>query len=1004
MALIAVGLAAALGWAQLVMAPRLRAIPEQAGTVSSKRWLIATVAVVLTAGLAVQSWFRPGTTIATGDISVPNGTAWLERLFEPWAWTGSNLGEPSQLPLLLPWAAVLEVVRALGGEPELAQRIWYTTLFIAAGVGAFGLLAALKMGPVAALVGAIVYVFNPYVVSGVNINYVYLAALSLLVAVPAVVVAVGTGRLSVRLGVVLLVLTAPMVGYVYQNPPLVGMVIGAGLAAPLVVGWVDGREAAFRSVRTLSLASPLLLAASAFWIVPAILHLSGVGSGQLASISSWSWTESRATIRNAFWLNTIWAWSFPQYNPFAAAYDVLPLSLLRFALPAVAFSALALGPSYPLRSDGSSRSDRALRLAVAAGTAATIIIFLSTGTNPPGNVAFDFLYGLPFGWLLREPGRFLMVVALAYSVLIAAVVDMLLANRSRSRFKLLRPGVLRALRASAAPLALGTALCLGFPLYTGAIVPDTRSELPPAHVTMPSYWKEMAGVVDRLPIQGALLVMPPDDFYAMPYTWGYYGTEGFVVDLFHRHIVVPNAQGYSSTSPELLSAVNLTAQSILAHDWRQVETLAAALNTPLILVRHDIDTHYPGRVIVPPNNLAQALKAAPNFSLIRTIGSLDLFALTNRIAETEVVRDFRTVNNQAPDLRLLSVLPASTALVTGVAQRGIPYVLQAPALELWQDKGDRLVWQAPVPTGWTYGMAELDSKTVVALDHAGTFTAGSAGTSVAYAPNVPNVEVSLTERATLSNGTFASGLWGPVGDCNAVLPAPRPYLSAAVVANGAPGGFPALQLSATADSACESQMLAWQGGPLFLTLMIHAVEGSPPRLCLWEFGAGRCASLPNIPQTTGWSEFRATVTPDPGTSAISLFLYADVNGPGSRTVNEYANVRVVEVPALPTFALLANPDGPPASFRQLVVHRSTFSSQWQGSTGGEHVMVDGMLNGWLVPLGSSDRFVASYRAAGVFRASEWISLLALLITALFPVWLWLIRLVLGRSRRALARL
>ena len=291
------------------------------------------------------------------------------------------------------------------------------------------------------------------------------------------------------------------------------------------------------------MAVPLLLAASSYWIVPAVLHLSGFSGSRVVSLATWTWTEGRATIRNAFWLNAIWGWRFPEYYPYAPAYDGLPLKVAAFGLPAIAFSALAL--QVRARRDQRVQRDREFRLAVAAATVALIVIFISTGTNAPGNIVFDPLYSLPFGWLLREPGRFLMLVALAYAVLTAVVVQALVHRNSAIesvRSHRLSSGILRF---AVAPLVLGTSILAGFPLFTGAIVPDNRPGLPPAHVKMPGYWTEMAGFVDALPIQGALLVMPPDDFYQMPYTWGYYGSDAFVVEMFHRPVLVPNGQGYS---------------------------------------------------------------------------------------------------------------------------------------------------------------------------------------------------------------------------------------------------------------------------------------------------------------------------------------------------------------------------------------------------------------------------------------------------------------------------
>src|SRR5439155_19111894 len=205
----------------------------------------------------------------------------------------------SQLPLALPWAAVLGFIHALGGDPGLAQRAWYTVLFVIAGLSALGLVRALGMSPLAGTIGALVYIFNPYVVSEVNTNPVFLAALGPLAGMPALLAAAGTRRLPVRWSVVLVAVMAPLLGYVFFNPPLVGMILCAMLATPLVVAWVEGSDAGFRTIRALILALPILLLASAYWIIPAILHTRSLDSSQLSNIASWSWTETRATLRNA---------------------------------------------------------------------------------------------------------------------------------------------------------------------------------------------------------------------------------------------------------------------------------------------------------------------------------------------------------------------------------------------------------------------------------------------------------------------------------------------------------------------------------------------------------------------------------------------------------------------------------------------------------------------------------------------------------------------------------
>jgi hypothetical protein len=986
-------------WLEFGWRGRLNHTQDEITTHGSKAWVAATVVIAAIAGVAVQTWFRPGTAIAGGDVVLPDGSAWFGRLLDPWIWGGSTLGEPSQLLMALPWAAVLGLVQWFGGDPATAQRVWETLLFVGAGLGALALLAALRIGPIGAVAGSAIYLLNPYVVTWVAPFDVYIAAMFLLPAVPAALIAAGTGRLSLWRSATLIAAVAPLVGYTFFSPPLVGMIFAAMLASPLVVAWVEGRTAGVRCLRALLLSLGLLLATSAYWIVPAALHLSKTNLSPSGLLIGFNWIqgELRTTIRNAFWLNTRWMWIAPEYFPYARRYDEMPLSALKFVMPAVAFSALAGGAAggglYRTRS-------RNLRLATVAATVALLLVFISTGTKLPGSILFDALYSLPFGWLLQEPERFLMLAALAYSILLAIVIEALVTHPSVAGMASSRRITMPALRVLVAPVAIAiAALVAGFPLYTAALVPDSGAPLPvwavharPQHVQMPGYWSEMARASDALPIRGALLVMPPDDFYEMPYTW-YYGSDAFISKLFQRRVLVPSSQGYTSASSQLIDAVNLTGQSILHRNWPLTQALVTALNAPLILVRRDIVTPYPNHSILPPNELAASLLAAPNFALVRQIGSLDLFALRDTIAEAEVSLNVAIINSQTPDLRVLSMLPLNTALVSGDSRPGLSKVIQAPPLELWQAQENVMTWHSPAPPGWAYRLAVLGTTTQVALNRSGTFKVENSDVVINYAPNSSDsaVTVSMAGRTTLSNGDFTAGLWEPVFDCNAVAPAQAATHITAGIVRDAPNGLPSLRLSALLDSACERQTLDWHGGSLVLSLMVRHVKGSTPRICVWQTGPERCAAIESIPDRTGWIAYRTAVNPEAGTRALTLHLYADMDPLGDGSINEYADIRALEVVSsdsvLPGFALLGSPDPQMRSLEQLVVVHSAFSTAWQGPSESHHVLVDGMLNGWFVGSGlNSNTFSAKYSPATVFWSAGWLSVAVYFAIAAFALW------------------
>jgi arabinofuranan 3-O-arabinosyltransferase len=980
-------LAVAVGAAWLEFARGARSSPktnELETSHASWQWLLVVVVVTVLAGAAIQTWFRPGTAIGLGDAAMPGGFAWIERLLEPWVWTGFNAGEPSQLPLELPRAAVSKLVQLWGGDASVAQRAWYTLLYVGAALGAVGLMWALRFGPVAAFVGASVYVLNPAMVSEVEINPVFLAALCPMVALPAAIVAVGTGRLPIRWAAAIVTVLAPLVGYVFFNPPLIGMVLAAMVGSPLLVGFVYGRAAATRSLLALALGLLVLLAVSAYWIVPAFIHLAGFTGSHLAPLASWAFTERRASLRNGFWLNTAWGWTYTEFYPFASSYESFPLSILRFVLPAIAFVTLALNAGSQANDQSLSRPSL-LRLSVTVATIALFVILLSNGTNSPGNLVFIPLYNLPFGWLLREPGRFLLLAAAMYAVMVAVVIEALTRHVSW-RTALKSPRLAPSWRLASVPVALGTAILLGFPIYTGAEIPNSRPGLPTGHVTMPAYWPQMATFVDSAPIEGNLLVLPPDDFYGMPYTWGYYGADSFIPELFRRHVLVPNPQGsgYVPTAPQLIGAVELVGQAILQHKWQQAAATAGALNAPLILVRGDIQSAYPGRTIMPPDALGSALATAPNFVLIHRVGLLELFELAQGASIPGVHSNFVTVDSPTPDLRVLSLLGPDDAIVSHRPQAGLTSLTQAPSLADWPVVANNLIWRPSPPRDASYELSELESQTTFVFDRPGAFYPGVPNTQVEFRPDsiADPITVSVGVRQAIVNGDFSAGPWGPVSDCSAVGGSgPKPSSSAQVVDDG-PGGTRAMHLTAFAGTACVNQPITWRGGSIVLRLMVNQLRGSLPRLCLWEVGPQRCATMPAVSGASGWSTFGAALTPDSGTTALTLYLYADGRGASDQTISEYASAQVMELPELPTFDLIARPNSDAGNVPHLIVFPETFSDAWQGSNG-THVLVDGMFNGWLTTAPQS--FSARYEPADAIHRAQILSVVAVLLLTSFLI-------------------
>ena len=952
---------------------------------------IGLAIVGLVAAIAAQSWFDPGRLLAGGDVSPVVGTAWLGQLFAPSSWSGSDLGGPAIGETRVPFAAVYWLVHALHGSPALAEEIWYIALFVGAAAACYLLLRALLVGPAGSTLGALAYVFNAHVVT-IGTNPVFLAAMVLLAGLPAVVLTTASGRWTVRSGVLLLGASAPFLGYVSLNPPLVFM-IGTLLASmPLLVGWLDGRAAARRALRTLALGALLLTLASSYWLIPTVLQLKIDATSTLATQSSWIWTEGRATLANGFWLNNDWGWKYAEYYPYADAYDKFPLLVLKFLLPITAFGFLVLA-RFP-RAIGVTA--RRARLGIAASITALFLILLSTGTHLPGALIFDPLYQLPVGWLLREPGRFLILGGLAYSVLLALTTE-----AARERLNSFELSTLwcwrsalhhRGLRLAAVSVTVSAAvLAPGFPLITGAVAPDHRPLLPSTHVSVPAYWTAMASYLNRSAPPGNLLVLPRDDFYQMPYTWGYYGADTFITNLIARNVVDPIAQGYTPAPQELTGAVGLVQQGLLAHDWPSVQRTLGAIGTQLLLVRGDVNPAFPNRHIAPPAALERALREDKDMRLVHRFGKLELFALRRSINPAGPVARYATVNSAKPDLRDLALFPSGTVLISSPMRSDVPAALQFPPVSQWRLVGDELETSVVEPPGRGYNIKLLSATGAFKRSSASSKHRARLITRVRDREGQEVEELSYKLGGSLlSDGDFASGTWGAVHNC-AAFPgtAATARISAHVLPGQGPGGLPALALSAEADSACVVRPLAWRSGPLFVSLWVRNVSGAAPRMCLWQMPINECAALSPLPPSSAhsrWYHYQAIVTPDSGTRTLALYLYADVFTPGAITTSDYSGVVVRRSPVVLQPVVVATPQSHERPASALYTVGESFSPDWIGPSGDQRVEVDGLRNGWLGPY--TRDYPLRFGPSSWYVLSRFVSLLAsgLLLALALSLW------------------
>lgn len=384
----------------------------------------AVLAVGVLAAAAIQVWLG-SPVIGPGRSTPIEGTTWLHRLHGAFA-AGAGV-HVIAAALQLPIDASATVLHGVGLPASADARLWISLLFAAVTMAMTWMLLALGLGVAAAVTGGALYAFSPYLMAMSGFDVTYLAAMALVPGIVAWVVTIVDRGLSTR-RLAWAVPGALLAGLAAGSPSLLLACLVAVPGSLLLVGWIRGTGQL--GVITRRVGGGLLAAAamSLYWLVP---YVEAIVTGDLVTEAAhrrWQWASVHATVAHAFWLNTAFDWTNPTVFPYAGDFHRFPLVLLRYAVPIVAFSALGVVAVTGIRS-----AQVRMRVVIVASAVALVVITISTGSNTPGAPIFGLLRALPLGWLFEDPGRFLFVVGGSYSVLVAALIDQVVAQSQGGR-------------------------------------------------------------------------------------------------------------------------------------------------------------------------------------------------------------------------------------------------------------------------------------------------------------------------------------------------------------------------------------------------------------------------------------------------------------------------------------------------------------------------------------------------------------------------------------------
>ncbi len=675
--------------------PAAAALPHARTTFHAARSYTIVFAI---SSVIVSRWFVTGTFISTGDMG-----AFIRRGWEPgmaWAWNYQISGGGSAAHTIGRWPefVLIHLVDFLGGDEAVAQWLFYTLIYGAVAVGVSFAAAAVVRSDLAVIVAGTFGVMNGFFLTRLPnpLNIISVATIAILTGI-ALRVAQGR-RIPPVVGGIALMPTS----FLAFNPPMLVVAFAwAGMGTLVLSLFIVGRRGMLRLLWWLVRAAPWALLLNLYWVIPFLgVYTGGGGPESNATFTdptNWSWATINNTIPNILTLVANWAWFRPQYLPFASALDQPQWIWVRYLLPML----LLLSPVLAVRAHR--------RAALSVWGMSAVFVFLAKGLNAPFAGVNLWLYlHVPGFWLFREPmSKLGQLLVIFFGILLAigvhgAITRIRAALAGRAIAELAPPApqprrLLPAAQFSAASLGgitLLLALAYPYPLASGSVIPDERPMQPSAHVRVPDFWRDMAETIDTHHEDGKVLVLPLDDYYQMPTTWGFFGVDSIANLLIRHPVVQPKPDGYFGDVAGFKSNVTAVETALLAGDLEAVPRLLDSAGISEVIVRHDLVRGLPGRTFADDAVLAAAIAEVPGLTRI-VDGPLELWQVSAGAGDS--VRLYDRTLSVATEPAAASAVIGSIGTATAVVplERSTPAPTSPTVVDTAQVTDDSVVWPVP---------------------------------------------------------------------------------------------------------------------------------------------------------------------------------------------------------------------------------------------------------------------------------------------------------------------
>jgi len=563
------------------------------------------VLIVFALGLIPLTWYKPNFIIATGDY-FPIFFNSQEVLYrDVFLWDQRNLGEASLSPVYVVYEVTWFLLQKLGLPVGFIQILIYTFCFVGTGLGMYYFVTLLYPEMrFSAFIASVFYMFNVFVVvrgfqhRGIMFTYLFLPFLMALLV--KIAKDIEHGKNPNKGVLIFAILSVPAFSFAaFNSPNIVLMFLALTSIALYYLVFKRYRMALARNLLKLMILTFLF---NIWWIISIFNYALTPGTlSTEVSVLAWSWTHQRASFLNLFWLNPHWGWN-PIYYPYAGAYSNPVLAVLVFVPTILGFSSLLF-----------KNKKRLLNAYISAWI--LLFMFLAKGLHKPFSSINLFLYeNIPMmSSLFRNPTlKFTLIAVPFLALLIGFSTGRILMHVKR-----------RVLRIILVALFISLFLTTSFPLITGEIIRGETSLLPSSYVTFPEYWYDASEWLNAQYGDFKVLLMPINDFYQMPYTWGYYGADVFPSRLVSKSML--NAPFGYKVNPEISLLTSQFHQAVENNRTIEFQILLELTGVRYILLRNDIKYDYYKRKIMNPHVVRDFLEEQSNIKLAKRFGNLFIY-------------------------------------------------------------------------------------------------------------------------------------------------------------------------------------------------------------------------------------------------------------------------------------------------------------------------------------------------------------------------------------------